>query len=614
MKVAPFAVACVVIFAGLQSFLTGTGQYVEYDLDEMNEFWDSTDNHSYSTRTSSSQQSVDIADRIISHDEIYLLRYWEPVAISKSSLDWSEDPFDDWTWQFYYHSLRMVSYLVSAYEHTGDLSYLQEAKWYIGSWIDHNPGPKKQASERAWDDHSTANRILTFIQFWDSYHDSSIKDETFSILFLNILRLHGEFTADSDNYYWGHNHGIYQDRALLQLSVLFPNFEQSEVWNQVANERLELHLLEDFTDSGIHKEHSPSYHFLVLSLMMGVNDFNQHYNLENKKLESLIYNMQDYLAYIVKPDGSFPLVGDSGFENGLRLKESSVVSENLLDLMKRTSEDSLGNYCISYPDAGVGINKLEFSNGNEMYFAIFSAFHSSVHKQSDDLSFVLTYGDTDYFVDSGKYNFDESDVYRKHVRSVFAHNTIVVDNISYDYRETSHIGKSNLYNSECNEDFALFQAKHTIYDGVTINRNVVLMYEKGVFIHDSIESNSVHDYSQVFQLGDNLNIEFNHTNEMFLNSSIDGTSMVLRQLEECSSYDLFNGSNDPIRGWRSEYFNQIEPINSVVYYKSGTSTEYRTMIQFDENHLEVEIIEIEESQFVYQFAVGDNETLSINFD
>ena len=80
-------------------------------------------------------------------------------------------------------------------------------------------------------------------------------------MFLNILRLHGDFTADPENYYWGHNHGIYQDRALAQLSVMFPNFEESNDWNQVANERLNLHFVEDFTDSGIHKEHSPSYHF-----------------------------------------------------------------------------------------------------------------------------------------------------------------------------------------------------------------------------------------------------------------------------------------------------------------------------------------------------------------
>ena len=38
MKIAPFAVACVVIFAGFHTFLSGLDVYVEYDLDEMNEF------------------------------------------------------------------------------------------------------------------------------------------------------------------------------------------------------------------------------------------------------------------------------------------------------------------------------------------------------------------------------------------------------------------------------------------------------------------------------------------------------------------------------------------------------------------------------------------------
>ena len=68
MKIAPFAVACVVIFAGFHTFLSGLDVYVEYDLDEMNEFWESSENHTYATRTNPSQQSVDIADRIISQD------------------------------------------------------------------------------------------------------------------------------------------------------------------------------------------------------------------------------------------------------------------------------------------------------------------------------------------------------------------------------------------------------------------------------------------------------------------------------------------------------------------------------------------------------------------
>ena len=70
-----------------------------------------------------------------------------------------------------------------------------------------------------------------------------------------------------------------------------------------------------------------------------------------------------------------------------------------------------------------------------------------------------------------------------------------------------------------------------------------------------------------FSLGKNVNVEITHANKMILQSSIDNTSMILSQLEEVSSYDLFNGSNDPTRGWRSEYFNQ-----ATAYYKY-TSTE-----------------------------------------
>ncbi len=615
MKIAPFAVVSLVVFTGFQTLLDGADSYKDYDLEVMNEFWDSQENHLYSTRTYSSQQAVEIADKIILYDEIFLLRYWDPAVISKSSMDWSEDPFDDWTWQFYYHSLRMVSYLVSSYEYTGEVQYLEEAKWYIESWIEHNPSPRKQASERAWDDHSTANRISTFIQFWDSYRDSSIQDEKFSILFLNILRLHGEFTATPENYYWGHNHGIYQDRALLQLAILFPNFEESDKWKEIANDRLEKHLREDITESGVHKEHSPSYHFLVLSLMMSIDEFNKHYQIDNELLESKIYLMQEYLTYIVKPDGTFPLVGDSALENGLRLKESSIVSENLLYLKtKGQSGDALSNYCIGYADAGVGINKLQFPNGNEFYFALFSAFHNSVHKQSDDLSFVLTYGETDYFVDSGKYNFDESDVYRQHVRSVFAHSTVVVDNNSFDYRESDYFGKSELYNFACNESFSLFQAKHTIYEGVEIHRNIVIVYGKGVFIHDSISSSQNHDYSQYFQIGKDVELHFNEVDDLILNSSIDSTSLALRQLSEVISVETFVGSHEPLRGWRSESFNQIEPISVVVYSKSGASVEFQTLISFDQNWFVLEVLENQATGYSYQFIDESGNAISINVE
>ena len=103
--------------------------------------------------------------------------------------------------------------------------------------------------------------------------------------------MHGEYTANSQNYMWGHNHGIYQDRALIQLAVLFPNFEQSDEWLNIGLYRLSLHLEDGVTPSGIHKEHSPSYHYLVLQLFMSVSAFTNHYNVTYDELDSIIYKM-----------------------------------------------------------------------------------------------------------------------------------------------------------------------------------------------------------------------------------------------------------------------------------------------------------------------------------
>ena len=83
MKIAPFAIACLLIFTGFYTFLDGYDPYLEYDLDEMNEFWDSYENHSYPKRTYPNQQSVEIADRIIASDEIYLLKNLQDDHLNK---------------------------------------------------------------------------------------------------------------------------------------------------------------------------------------------------------------------------------------------------------------------------------------------------------------------------------------------------------------------------------------------------------------------------------------------------------------------------------------------------------------------------------------------------
>ena len=584
-------------------------QFVEYDIDEANQIWNQYNDHNYVKRTEPNTQSVEIAGKLVDNDEIYLFKYWGPFVYDEDELDWSEDPYDDDTWVFYFHSLRMVSFLMNAYELTSNTTYLEKAQWFIESWMEHNPCHRQQASTRAWGDHSTANRISTLIYFWDHYRSSEIFDDEFASEFLNLLRIHGEFTAKDKNYSWGINHGIYQDRALIQLAVLFPQFESSEEWLETSFSRLSLHLDSDVTPSGVHKEHSASYHYLVLHLFMSTSQFTHHYNISYDELDSTIYKMQEYLVHLAKPDGTLPLEGDSTANNVLGILESQILNEHLLYLVSNGNQgEKIVQDSVVYDDAGVAIFKNDWDDFPPIYFALFNRFHIvTKHKQSDDLSFVLTFQDTDYFVDSGKYNYDESDPYRIFVRSVFAHNSIAVDGESYDIQNSNNIGKTVIEQYEIASNYSYVKASHTMYDGVKITRTVIFFNDGAVYFHDQMKSDGHHTYTQIFNIGQDVNIDDTDQNNVVLSSMIDNSSLTLTQLNQISDFESYMGSDDPVRGWQSTTFNEVSPITTLNYQLEGKDVAFETVINIRLNIIGVDKFQ-DGDKDVFVFRFDDNRT------
>ena len=114
--------------------------------------------------------------------------------------------------------------------------------------------------------------------------------------------------------------------------------------------------------------------------------------------------------------------------------------------------------------------------------------HSNVHKHADDLSFLLTYGKTDFFVDSGKYNYNETDAYRKYFRSSLSHNTITVDGQSYPLGNRQ-VNKSRIDHYKTASTYSYVTGSHDLYDGVSIQRTVIYLKKMNSFlIHDVMTS------------------------------------------------------------------------------------------------------------------------------
>jgi hypothetical protein len=289
--------------------------------------------------------------------------------------------------------------------------------------------------------------------------------------------------------------------------------------------------------------------------------------------------------------------------------ESQIINEHLLYMISDGDRGEKNEQDSSvYVDAGVALFKNDWDVSPAIYFALFNRFHMvNKHKQCDDLSFVLTYQDTDYFVDSGKYNYDERDPYRILMRSVFAHNTIAVGDESYDIEDSNNIGTTAIEHYGITSEYSYVKASHSMYDGVKISRTVIFFDEGAVYFHDQIESDENHKYTQIFNIGQDVIIDDSNQNNVILSSMIDNSSLTLTQLNPISEFESYSGSNDPVRGWQSTTFNEVTPITTLNFLLEGNNVAFETVI-----NIGLEIVDVENFQDsgtnVYVITFDDNRT------
>lgn len=535
----------------------------------------------YFRRTIPNKSSVSRADLIV-EGNLFVNALWPTVKFEKIS--WDEDPYNDITWCFYLHSLDIIGYLMNGYEIEPKVEYLTKAKEIICSWIKANPSKEDQMSFYAWKDHSVANRVVNMIQFWMHYKESSIYEENFKEILMKSLIQHGDYLVLDCNHTFHNNHGIFQDRSLMELAIIFPELPNSRKWYEAALVRFLKHVEKDVSESGVHLEHSDSYHILVLRLFKSINEFLNYYNRKNDLLERLIYKMEEHLAYIVKVDGTIPMTGDSEPNRIDGLSKKEIINEKLLYVITKEEKGRKPESSMVYHDAGIAIvrNHWRF-NDRQIYLRFLTAFHSLTHKHADDLSFLLSIGQTDFFTDSGKYNYKEKDPYRKYFRSTMAHNTITINKESYPIKKEL-VGKSRLTHFVDTADYVYIEGEHELYEDTLVRRTLFYIREsETILILDKLKSEIEQTYSQIFNMSENVHvIPLGHKRCLF-ESKLNGKMIELRQINPVEEFKHYKGNTKPILGWISTKFNEKMPIDQIQYTNKAKELEFRTIINTDLN-------------------------------
>jgi hypothetical protein len=534
--------------------------------------WDGyhKDGQSRVQRIPQNKSSINLANALL-NNQFSLGSRW-PSYKFDGNFSWREDPFHNDTWQVYFQNLDIVGHLTNAYESTSDFKYLKKAESLILDWYKTNPSPFFQVSKFAWYDMVAAVRTMNILHFEKVYGDQM--DATLRKKLNRILQKHGDFLVSNYYYSFDSNHGLFQDQALISLALTHPEFEQSKEWLIKGLNRFLMRLKADISDSGVHKEQSPTYHLLILKMIESVNQAFTEHHIEIAEFQNWTPLMQTYLAYVVKEDKSIPNVGDSDptINSYLLRKDSS--NPYLLFVQSDGKKGTPLESFKSFIDAGTAFFRDPKFN---LYTMFTSRFHRTVHKHGDDLSFILSLRGTDFFVDSGKYNYQLKDPWRKYFLSAKAHNTIIVDGNSYEIPQ-KNIEKSRIEKFIDEPIFAAAIASHDLYPGVHIKRNFIYIKTGSFIIFDQITSQSNHTYSQLFQIGTNIKI-FEMDRGLTLESE-DKKNVELLELTGAKS-QIITGQTDPIQGWLSTKWADKKPISTVFFNSNGSNVEFKNIININ---------------------------------
>lgn len=310
------------------------------------------------------------------------------------------------------------------------------------TWADGHPtpaGPEALAgtddaqSAMAFHDETTAQRSLhlsrLIIEHWDRIRPGARPQ------LQRMLREHAQLLA-ADWFHAGeNNHGMFQDFALLALSLAGERTDSltpAEVSGHahLAVKRLAAYFTASFTEDGVHKENSPGYHLMAARSLRDALPIVQHIRSDlASSLAGTYARAEKYAVHAILPNGRLPPLSDT--------KQFNVWPSNHSDTFTGSqfrSSMTRGRYgskpterTAVFPTAGYALYRSRWSDPNAVWLLFKSGYLANYHHHCDDLSLLL-YKDGDLVLsEAGPFGYERDNPLTTHAFSQWAHNNIVMD-------------------------------------------------------------------------------------------------------------------------------------------------------------------------------------------
>jgi hypothetical protein len=490
---------------------------------------------------------------------------------------WLEDPYGDPSWVYEYQSLFFVLELLLAYQETGASRYLDAVELYVRRWSDAHLRPGFGGH---WGDHVMANRTRVLLLAWERLRARSESAEIVGEV-CRALELHAIHLTSADEYTDHHNHGHFQDEALLALAYAFSGHPDQAEWMDLARQRLAKQITDSVTAEGVHKEHTPSYHAGMQFRYTTLADLLDALELELPiDLDGVITAMFEYMTYGTLPNGDAPLVGDSSRWFG-STNTPRVTPEALYSFSQGRSGSPPAEVDRVFFDSGYAFFRDAWhpaeTFADTIYVGFFAGVFSRVHKHSDDMSvFVYGYGH-EWLTDIGFWSYDVKDPYTHLSRASAGHNVVTIDGRDYFDQYPAQRGDPApklLTDFDLSPEVSTVTGEHQFHPGVLYRRQLTYERPARVRVVDTLTATDgdEHRYFLSWHLAPDKQVtETGPRQYLVRTQDPDGPSMTLgitgNVPPDC---EIIHGADDPYQGWYFPRFLQYEPAPVIVCRIRGT--------------------------------------------
>jgi hypothetical protein len=197
----------------------------------------------------------------------------------------------------------------------------------------------------------------------------------------------------------------------------------------------------------------------------------------------------------------------------------------------------------------------------------------AAHGHADALSFTLSVGGREVFVDPGTYAYHTQERWRDYFRGTSAHNTLRVDGFdqsvpggNFMWMRHARAGCSLWLSSTEKDSFEGWHDGYARLEDPVKHRRLVELDKRArtILVEDTIEAADEHEIELFFHCAEDCQIEAVEGGYLVGRDDVPAVKLLLPVVEGASA-EVHRGSLAPILGWVSRSFDVRLPASTIVW-------------------------------------------------